>query len=177
MLHTSEARGEMVGIKSRANSGHGERPLRLWIILWPGSPIFQYPHKSMATQIRYPHLSRWCRLGATGLSVVRKEYILRGVRSFSSTRFFAQDTEPAPTHGFSNGQNLGSITLKKNGVYLESKLRIVSSINQRSTIDFLTEQTPFAELEVKERPGSESLRWDGKRLYFENAEGEDRTYV
>ncbi|KAH0284999.1 Trimethyllysine dioxygenase [Aureobasidium namibiae CBS 147.97] len=115
----------------------------------------------MATRVEYAHLTRWCKSGATGLSAVRKDYIPRGVRSFSSTRIFAQDAEQAPTHGFSNGQNLGSITLKKNGVYLENKLRI----------------TPFAELDVKERPGSESLRWDGERLYFENSEGEDRTYV
>ncbi|KAH0371821.1 Trimethyllysine dioxygenase, partial [Aureobasidium melanogenum] len=72
-----------------------------------------------------------------------------------------QATETTPTHAFSNGQNLGSISLKKNGIHLENKLRI----------------TPFADLEVKERPGSESLRWDGERLYFENADGEDRTYV
>ncbi|KAG9672574.1 Trimethyllysine dioxygenase, partial [Aureobasidium melanogenum] len=84
-----------------------------------------------------------------------------GVRAFSSTRISGQASETTPTHAFSNGQNLGSISLKKNGIYLDNKLRV----------------TPFADLEVKERPGSESLRWDGERLYFENAEGEDRTYV
>ncbi|KAH0407742.1 Trimethyllysine dioxygenase, partial [Aureobasidium melanogenum] len=87
--------------------------------------------------------------------------IFKGVRAFSSTRISGQASETTPTHAFSNGQNLGSISLKKNGIYLDNKLRI----------------TPFADLEVKERPGSESLRWDGERLYFENAEGEDRTYV
>ncbi|KAG9588191.1 Trimethyllysine dioxygenase, partial [Aureobasidium melanogenum] len=84
-----------------------------------------------------------------------------GVRAFSSTRISGQASETSPNHAFSNGQNLGSISLKKNGIYLDNKLRI----------------TPFADLEVKERPSSESLRWDGERLYFENAEGEDRTYV
>ncbi|KAG9556035.1 Trimethyllysine dioxygenase, partial [Aureobasidium melanogenum] len=84
-----------------------------------------------------------------------------GVRAFSSTRISGQASETSPNHAFSNGQNLGSISLKKNGIYLDNKLRI----------------TPFADLEVKERPSSESLRWNGERLYFENAEGEDRTYV
>ncbi|KEQ88578.1 Trimethyllysine dioxygenase [Aureobasidium pullulans EXF-150] len=82
-------------------------------------------------------------------------------RSFSDTRILAQADVTTPSHGFSNGQNLGSISLKRNGIYLDTRLRI----------------TPFTDLEVKERPNSESLRWDGDRLYFENAEGEERTYV
>ncbi|TIA24013.1 Trimethyllysine dioxygenase [Aureobasidium pullulans] len=82
-------------------------------------------------------------------------------RSFSDARILAQADVTTPSHGFSNGQNLGSISLKKNGIYLDTRLRI----------------TPFTDLEVKERPNSESLRWDGDRLYFENAEGEERTYV
>ncbi|THV68776.1 Trimethyllysine dioxygenase [Aureobasidium pullulans] len=82
-------------------------------------------------------------------------------RSFSDARILAQADVTTPSHGFSNGQNLGSISLKRNGIYLDTRLRI----------------TPFTDLEVKERPNSESLRWDGDRLYFENAEGEERTYV
>ena len=121
----------MVGIKSRANSGHGDRFVFIqWLDLQ-----FEYPYESMATtRIGCAHLTRWCKSGATGLTAARKDYIHRCVRSFSSTRIFAQDAEPAPTHGFSNGQNLGSITLKKNGVYLENKLRIVSVIHQRFMI-------------------------------------------
>ncbi|THW22689.1 Trimethyllysine dioxygenase [Aureobasidium pullulans] len=82
-------------------------------------------------------------------------------RSFSDARILAQADVTTPSHGFSNGQNLGSISLKRNGIYLDTRLRI----------------TPFTDLEVKERPNSESLRWDGDRLYFENAEGEERTYL
>lgn len=117
--------------QSRANSGHGD-----YFASGSSSGLnlqFQYRHKSMATQIRYPRLIRWCKLGTTDLRAIRKDYILRGARSFSSTRIFAQDTATAPTHGFSNGQNLGSITLKKNGVYLENKLRIVRGVNDRFT--------------------------------------------
>ncbi|KAG9777844.1 Trimethyllysine dioxygenase, partial [Aureobasidium melanogenum] len=102
-----------------------------------------------------------CGSGLRDPAFTRRNNIFRGVRAFSSTRISGQANETTPTHAFSNGQNLGSISLKKNGIYLDNKLRI----------------TPFADLEVKERPGSESLRWDGERLYFENAEGEDRTYV
>lgn len=100
---------------------------------------FEYAHKGMAMRIGYLHLTRWCKSRAAGLNAARKGYIPRGVQSFSSTRIFAQDTEAAPTHGFSNGQNLGSITLKKNGVYLENKLRIVSGVNDRSTDIRLTQ--------------------------------------
>lgn len=100
------------------------------------------------------------------------------MRAFSSTRISGQANETTPTHAFSNGQNLGSISLKKNGIYLDNKLRIVSgNLSEYNDCLLIVMQTPFADLEVKERPGSESLRWDGERLYFENAEGEDRTYV
>jgi trimethyllysine dioxygenase len=78
----------------------------------------------MATRIRYCRLTRLC-----GSSTARQDHTLRNTRSFSGTRIFAQDTETAPTHGFSNGQNLGSISLKRNGVYLENKLRIVGGVN------------------------------------------------
>ena len=78
----------------------------------------------MATRIRYCRLPRFRGPGAA-----RQDHTLRNIRSFSSTRIFAQDTETAPTHGFSNGQNLGSISLKRNGVYLENKLRIVGGVN------------------------------------------------
>jgi trimethyllysine dioxygenase len=87
----------------------------------------------MATRIRCSRLTRLCGPGVTGPSAARKSGILK--RSFSSTRIFAQDTETAaPTHGFSNGQNLGSIALKKNSIYLEHKLRIVRCTDQRFMI-------------------------------------------
>jgi trimethyllysine dioxygenase len=79
----------------------------------------------MATRIRYFHLTKLYGSGITGLGAARKH----GIRSFSSTRIFAQDSETAPTHGFSNGQNLGSIALKKNSIHLENKLRIVRDTN------------------------------------------------
>jgi trimethyllysine dioxygenase len=79
----------------------------------------------MATRIRYFRLKKVYTSGNTGLGAARKN----GIRSFSSTRIFAQDIEPKPTHGFSNGQNLGSIALKKNSIHLENKLRIVRGTN------------------------------------------------
>lgn len=47
-------------------------------------------------------------------------------RSFSDARILAQADVTTPSHGFSNGQNLGSISLKRNGIYLDTRLRIVS---------------------------------------------------
>jgi trimethyllysine dioxygenase len=86
----------------------------------------------MATRIRHSRLTRLCGSGVTELGAARKHSI--PTRSFSSTRIFAQDIETAPTHGFSNGQNLGSIALKKNSIYLENKLRIVRDTDQRFII-------------------------------------------
>jgi trimethyllysine dioxygenase len=89
--------------------------------------------QSMATRIGHSRLTRLCGPTIIDLGAARKDGIFR--RSFSSTRIFAQDTETAaPTHGFSNGQNLGSIALKKNSVYLENKLRIVRDTDQRFII-------------------------------------------
>ncbi|KAI5255743.1 26S proteasome subunit P45 [Aureobasidium subglaciale] len=116
----------------------------------------------MAVRVNRVGLIRLHKFVTTGRGAASRQCLLGSARSLSSTRILAQASETTPaTHGFSNGLNLGKIALKKDGVYLDTKLRI----------------SPSAELEVNERPGSESLRWDGERLYFENADGEDRTYV
>ncbi|THY35407.1 Trimethyllysine dioxygenase [Aureobasidium pullulans] len=115
----------------------------------------------MAMTIRLSGLVASRGLKAFNTATTTRHGIRVIARSFSDTRILAQADITTPSHGFSNGQNLGSISLKKNGIYLDTRLRI----------------TPFTDLEVKERPNSESLRWDGDRLYFENAEGEERTYV
>ena len=89
----------------------------------------------MASRNRLCRLTRLCESRVIDLCAARRDHTLRGARSFSSTRIFAQDTETAPpTHGFSNGKNLGSISLKKNGVYLENKLRIVSVNRKGMTV-------------------------------------------
>jgi hypothetical protein len=127
MLCASETCGE------KKPSGQRPRPTHFTFGTFNGLDLqFDYPQENMATRIRYSRLTRWPGSGTTDLGAARKRYTLGGARSFSSTRISAQDTEPAPTHGFSNGQNLGSITLKKNGVYLENKLRIVKRHQPKS---------------------------------------------
>lgn len=76
----------------------------------------------MAARIRHSNLARLCGRPA----FARQTNILGGVRAFSGTRVSSHATETTPTHAFSNGQNLGSISLKRNGIHLENKLRIVS---------------------------------------------------
>jgi hypothetical protein len=109
----------MVGIKSRANRVDFD----LTLIYCLDKLLLQIIIQGMATRIRHSSLTKLCGSGVIDLGAARRHRV--PTRSFSSTRIFAQDTETAPTHGFSNGQNLGSIALKKNSVYLENKLRIV----------------------------------------------------
>lgn len=101
-------------------------------------PISDFHCKDMAARIRLLRFTKLSGPGARDLNFAGQNRILRCVRSFSSTRTSAQASETTPTHAFSNGQNLGSISLKKNGIYLDNKLRIVSGIPvrlHRSPID------------------------------------------
>lgn len=85
----------------------------------------------MASRIRHSPLTRLCGLKLRNTGFSGEQHILRRVRPFSSTRISGQASETAPTHAFSNGKNLGSISLKKNGIYLDNKLRIVSGVPVR----------------------------------------------